>query len=198
MNKQLHQKLRSENFTEAISFIEVSSSLDLNSKDEKGNTALHLVCGIKYRDRMAEELIKLLLYKKADPNITNTSGDSCLMIALYSGGIMEYVTILVNGGSDVLQENSQQQNCIALAVIWDSCSQVVNLKKLLSSKSTENTIRTSTKSKSARDIVQDWHIATDSVVLSEQCGGSRETFQQLKADNPDWLTEDGYFRAFDP
>nr|XP_040033243.1 ankyrin repeat domain-containing protein 22 isoform X2 [Gasterosteus aculeatus aculeatus] len=54
----------------------LSSSVDVNAVDYKGNTALHYVC-----QRKSHRLIPLLLNRNADTNITNNEGETPLDIA---------------------------------------------------------------------------------------------------------------------
>ncbi|XP_037611327.1 ankyrin repeat domain-containing protein 22 [Sebastes umbrosus] len=54
----------------------LSSSINVDAVDYKGNTALHYVC-----QRKSQRLVPLLLERNADPNIQNYDGETPLDIA---------------------------------------------------------------------------------------------------------------------
>ncbi|KAM8837145.1 ankyrin repeat domain-containing protein 22 isoform 2-T2 [Spinachia spinachia] len=68
----LQKQRRSVSLMEAI----LSSSVDVNAVDYKGNTALHYVC-----QRNSHRLVPLLLKRNVDTNITNNEGETPLDIA---------------------------------------------------------------------------------------------------------------------
>ncbi|XP_037319561.2 ankyrin repeat domain-containing protein 22 [Pungitius pungitius] len=68
----LQKERHSVSLMEAI----LSSNVDVNAADDKGNTALHYVC-----QRKSHRLVPLLLKRNADTNISNNEGETPLDIA---------------------------------------------------------------------------------------------------------------------
>jgi ankyrin repeat protein len=67
----------------------VSKGLDINSRDEDGNTALHYPLSNVLRDKMylpySTEIVKILVEEGADPHIENKEGKSPMDLAEESG-----------------------------------------------------------------------------------------------------------------
>jgi len=76
-------------------------NVDINAKDNKGNTALHHAC--VYLDRTFE-IIELLLENGADVNSINNHGESALMnvcCGMYCYQRKKIIQLLLNSGADV-------------------------------------------------------------------------------------------------
>jgi ankyrin repeat protein len=63
---------------------------------ESGRTALH--CAILSGSPQANVLYSLLLTAGADPAAVDSQGDSCLIIAVKKGGMLETVKFLAQSG----------------------------------------------------------------------------------------------------
>ena len=100
----LHQVALPKPFaTEAAGEITVmelllSKGADVNSKNSKKNTALHLVA---FRGpECKEELISFLLSKGADPNAENSRKETPLCVLVFQGGSLQSAIRLVQAGAD--------------------------------------------------------------------------------------------------
>lgn len=83
----------------------IAQGVDVNSKDENGNTLLHFaVLKENY------ELVNLLIYKNADLNLKNQENEAPLNLAIglaYRGGIYnpQIAKLLINNGADINVKN---------------------------------------------------------------------------------------------
>ncbi|XP_030256658.1 ankyrin repeat domain-containing protein 22 isoform X3 [Sparus aurata] len=73
---QLTNKLQKRRQQEALMKEVLSSNVNIDAVDYKGNTALHYIC-----QRKSHRLVPLLLEKNADTNIQNNDGETPLDIA---------------------------------------------------------------------------------------------------------------------
>ncbi|MBN9298324.1 MAG: ankyrin repeat domain-containing protein [Filimonas sp.] len=69
-----------------LQFVLSKNALDVNNRDDQGNTVLHKVCGfnVNYDAEAARDLykkVKLLLDAGADPSVTNDKDETPLMLA---------------------------------------------------------------------------------------------------------------------
>eukprot|EP00551_Chaetoceros_affinis_P016128 CAMPEP_0203712736 /NCGR_PEP_ID=MMETSP0091-20130426/70193_1 /ASSEMBLY_ACC=CAM_ASM_001089 /TAXON_ID=426623 /ORGANISM="Chaetoceros affinis, Strain CCMP159" /LENGTH=461 /DNA_ID=CAMNT_0050590725 /DNA_START=36 /DNA_END=1422 /DNA_ORIENTATION=+ len=77
----------------------IDNGVDVNGRDESGQTALHLTADKGYID-----CVNLLLSNGADPNAADESGISVLETAVF-GGCVKVVEALLEAGSDPDQED---------------------------------------------------------------------------------------------
>lgn len=77
-----------------------AESIDVNSKDLKGKTALLHLSGKKDLSASGVEIAKLLVEKKADVNVQDELGETALMKAV-SASSVELVALLLESGADV-------------------------------------------------------------------------------------------------
>ena len=77
------------------------NKVDINVKNDKGNTALHLAIGNK-------EKVKVLLDRKAKLEIKNKMGDTALHLAAGRGS-EEIVKLLLENGADANSMNKKKR-----------------------------------------------------------------------------------------
>ncbi|XP_008217644.1 serine/threonine-protein phosphatase 6 regulatory ankyrin repeat subunit A [Nasonia vitripennis] len=128
----LHSAIR--NFKDDLDPIKVLLEVDdsdINVRNSKGETALHLA---GQNRKCSEELIKLLLAHGADANAT-TSPDGNSVLHFFAGSCInlytnEVATILLKHGSDANARNSKGEIPLHMAVKNEECSENV-IKQLL-------------------------------------------------------------------
>lgn len=92
-------------------------------------TVLMLSCQADSSESNISACMELLLARNADPNMVNSSGMSCLMMAAQRG----YVTVLnllVSHGADVNLCNSGGYTALSIAVKYDKAGAVLKLLQL--------------------------------------------------------------------
>jgi hypothetical protein len=75
----------------------IKNGVDINSKDEYGNTALILAAGGGHT-----QIAKELIANKADLNLQNTDGSTALILALSNNNTTEIAKYLLNAGARIL------------------------------------------------------------------------------------------------
>lgn len=106
----LHEAVRNGHVGAAAALLDAGA--DPNAAAALGNTALHFAVTAPHRD----ELISLLLAKKANPAVKDGYGETPLHIAVRVGAETDALRALVKGGAVVDERNKKGETPLLLAV----------------------------------------------------------------------------------
>ncbi|WP_344705445.1 ankyrin repeat domain-containing protein [Sphingomonas swuensis] len=104
------QAVRERDGTKATQLLDAPGSNVINFRDDKGESALHVVAGA--RDL---QFMRFILGRRADPNLGNRSGDTPLVIASRIG-FLDGVDLLLRNGAQVDKANRLGETALIIAV----------------------------------------------------------------------------------
>ncbi len=87
----------------------ITEGIDVNAKDDSGNTALHIAATSK-----RTLIIKRLIKAKADVNAKDAEGQTALHIVVQKGSTY-CVQALIDGGADISVKNKQGDTALKIA-----------------------------------------------------------------------------------
>lgn len=102
---------------EVAAIVTQAAAIDVNSKDLKGQTALHHLSAKRDLSVSGVELAKLILSKSADVNAQDELGETALMKAVKARSV-EIVSLLIESGADVKLLDNKGKSALSRTSIF--------------------------------------------------------------------------------